>query len=169
MSRLRTNHRRALTLGALWAVASGAVFALPSCYGRACDFSVYNYGAEPGQGRMIDENTWESTSFNSKWIFFPGNRTVFFDVPQLGRRVPFDVRPFVSGAEEPATTNFTAGSGNLAVISGIGENRVAVNNSSCSDYYLRVVIEVPPFPPMADAGVPDVIDGDAGDAGDGGS
>lgn len=141
---------------ALWAIVTGAVAVVPGCYGRNCDGSVDNFGDEPGEGRMIDENTWESAAIDGKWLFFPGARIYFFNVPALGDRKPYQITPYLSPVEDPnvfhperAPANFANGGGNLTELSGVDRNRFVVRNGTCADYWLRVVVDLEPRPPEA--------------------
>ncbi|MBX3212860.1 MAG: hypothetical protein KF850_12555 [Labilithrix sp.] len=173
----RPSLRRVLALGALWAAISAAALAAPGCYGRNCEGGLEVFGANEGEGEMIDEDTWESGPMNGTWLWFPRQRTYIFDLRVLGGRVPYNVYPYISASPDPMTVgpNGTIGSGNLALLSSIGPNRVDVRNDSCSDYYLRLVVEAKPMPPAlpaddggAEAGTNDAggDDADAGDAGD---
>lgn len=175
-------NRRLLVLAALWAAVTAAVAIVPGCYGRVCEGSTATFGRGPNEGRMIDEDTWESAPMDGKWLFYPGARLWVFDVPALGERKPIHIFPYISPIEEPnvfgpdkPVNNFTLAGGNLAELSGVNVNRFAVRNGSCADYFLRVVVELeprPPQPPNAadpDSGAsvaPDVDGGaDASDAG----
>ncbi|MBX3263503.1 MAG: hypothetical protein KF782_27780 [Labilithrix sp.] len=171
------SRRRVVALGALWAAISAAALAAPGCYGRNCEGGLEVYGANEGEGRMIDEDTWESGPMNGTWLWFPRQRTYLFDLRVLGGRVPYSVEPYIAASPDPMTVgpNGTIGSGNLALLSNVSANRVDVRNDSCSDYYLRLVVKVEPMPPAlpaddgggADAGTNDAaaddIDPDAGD------
>jgi hypothetical protein len=166
--------RRILAFGALWLSISGAALLAPGCYGRNCEGGVEVFGVDAGQGEMLSETRWQSTPFEGTWLWFPRQRLYIFDIPALGGRTPDVVWPYLSAAPEPMKTgdNFTAGAGNIALLSGVGPNRVSVKNDSCSDYYLRLVVDVEPLPPPinggADAGIADAADagGDASDAGE---
>ena len=87
------------------------------------------------------------------FLWFPRQRYYIFDVRALGGRTPEKIFPYISAAPEPTKNgaNMTIGSGNLAEISSVGPNRIDIKNGSCSDYYLRLVVEVPPLPPEAPA------------------
>jgi hypothetical protein len=184
-----TSRKRIVALGALWAAVTGAMLAMPGCYGDNCVNTAGSYGTKPGEGRMIDENTWESSPMDGKWLHFSSGHIWFFEVPALGDRAPFRIETYISPIEEPnvarpdkAPSNFTVAGGNLAELSGVGPNRFVVRNGTCAEYYVRVVVEVPPRPETVapgtgvDAGVDAGIDAsdagldanidDAGDAGD---
>lgn len=148
-------------LGVVWAaLGGGAIVLSSSCYGRNCEGSPRQYGIDAGDGRMIDENTWESSPFDGEWIPFPRQTVFTFTIP-FGGRVPYDAKGFVSGQQRPNTGNLTTGAGNLLEFTGIGPNQVVAINDTCSDYYLRVLAWAPPF------GTADAMDAstDSGDAG----
>jgi len=169
--------RRVASFGALWAVVTGAVLLAPGCYGRNCEGSVEVFGADAGQGIMLDEDTWASSKLDERWLAFPSQRYYIFDIRALGGRTPEVVIPYLSGSPEPTKNggNFTIGAGNLAELFSVSPNRVDVKNDTCSDYYLRLVVQMPPLPPATpeldggadDAGIADASDDDAAaDAGD---
>lgn len=146
--------RRAIVLAALWASVTAAVAIVPGCYGRNCDGSAVTFGDKPGEGRMLDENTWESAPIDGKWLFYPGARIYFFNVPALGDRKPYDIRAYLSPVEDPNVfhtdrppSNFTLGGGNLAELSGVDTNRFVVRNGTCAEYWMRVVVDLQPRPP----------------------
>lgn len=125
------------------------------------------FGNEPGQGSMIDENTWQSNSVDEPWLPFPRQRYYSFDLRALGGRIPHLPLPYVSPSPTPAKDgmDFVVGSGNLAKLLHVGPNRIDVLNDTCSDFYLRLIVEAQPFPPAApaDGGADDAPD-DAPDA-----
>jgi hypothetical protein len=173
----RLPHRRAIALAGLWVAVSGAVLFAPGCYGKNCDGVVTTFGQKPGEGKMLDTQTWESNPTNTPWLPFPRQQYYIFEMRSLGGRTPMFVLPFISGQSDGAS--FTLGGGNLTVVSNQSANRVDVKNDSCSDYFIRLVAVAPPLPPdtdgggggttidLADAGVtdPDAGDEDGGDGG----
>ena len=178
---LAPSRRRLFALGGLWLAISAAVLLAPGCYGRNCEPSIETFGIDPGQGRMVNDTTWESSPQDSRWVPFPRQRYYVFDIRALGGRTPQIVLPYVSAQEEPMKGggNYTLGGGNLTLLANALPNRIDVKNDTCSDYFLRLVVIVPPLPPEAtpdrqdDASAPDGA-GDAGatdaaDAGDGGT
>lgn len=140
----RSPSPRAFTLGALWAVVTTALFA-PACYGRNCEGDVVVFGAEPGQGFMIDDDAWESNRVDEPWLWFPRQRYYVFDLKVLGGRTP-DPLAYVSATAEPTKNggNFTVGSGNIVEFFAVGPDSVHVKNDTCSDYYLRLKLWVDP-------------------------
>jgi len=163
-----------LALGALWLSISAGALAAPGCYGRNCEGGLEVYGVDTSEGRMIDENTWESGPIDGTWLPYPRQRFYVFEIPELGGRKPYSPEPYISASPEPMKNgNFILGSGNIATMSGAGPNRVNIHNDSCSDFYLRLVLHVPPLPPAvpaaddggADAGTADAADDDAGSDG----
>jgi hypothetical protein len=167
-------NRKLLVLGALWAAVTGGALALPGCYGENCNGTSGSYGNKPGEGRMLDANTWESSPIDGKWLHFSSGHAWFFEVPAFGDRTPFRIETYISPVEEPnvfrpdkAPSNFTMGGGNLAELSGVGPNRFTVRNGTCAEYFVRVVAEVAPRPEDVVPGSPGVVDAsaEAGDAG----
>lgn len=158
----RTPWRRVAVFGAIWAAVSAGVLLTPGCYGRNCEGGIETYGVEAGEGIMLDEDTWASTRVDETWLWFPRQRWYVFDLRALGGRTPEKIWPYISGSPDPMSTggNFTIGAGNLALLSAASPNRLDVRNDTCSDYYLRLVIEVPPLPPP-----PPSVDGGAAEAG----
>lgn len=156
----------------LWLSISAAALFAPGCYGRNCEGGVETYGADPGQGRMLDEDTWESSPQDGKWLWFPRQRTFVFDIRALSGRTPQIILPYLSAVAEPSKTgNFTPGGGNLTLLSGARPNGINVTNDTCSDYYLRLVVSAAPLPPaVPDATAPSDAsgrnDGGAGEARD---
>lgn len=160
---------RVLIFIGLWLTVAGVIFAAPGCYGRNCESSLETFGIDAGQGEMVSDTQWESSPTVGQWIYFPRQRAYIFDIRALGGRTPYDWNIFLSAASEPnvpgsrSAGNQTTGAGNIALVQNVGPNRVDVVNDTCSDYYLRLVVTVPPFPPAPDAGVvPADVDADAG-------
>lgn len=147
--RLPPSRLRLLTCIALWLVISVAVLLSPGCYGRNCEGSAESFGTEITNGRMVTEDVWESSGQDEKWLWFPRQHVYFFEIPALGGRVPYETTAYLSAHEEPNKTgDYTQGGGNIALFSGVRPNRVEVRNDTCSDYYLRLLVKVPPFPPL---------------------
>lgn len=178
---VRSVRARVLLFVAVWIGVACAVLSAPGCYGRNCEGGFEVYGADAGQGHMVDDTHWESSATNENWIFFPRQRYYIFDLHELGGRTPTLVLPYLSATVSPNTTgaDSTFGGGNIALIFNQQPNRVDIKNDTCSDYYLRLVVEVPPLPPAAptldgggdadteaganlDGGVTDASDAEAG-------
>jgi len=149
----------------LLGVATLAATALTNeaCLTRACDNGNALWGLEPGQGNLIDANTWESTPFGAEWVYFPHQTRVGFYHP-LGRTATEVVVWISAEKRQGPDTNFTLAGGDIAKISDVKDGEVAVTNGTCADYYIRVVVRAAPVPPA-----PPSDAGDAGDAGDGAS
>lgn len=147
----------------LWLGVTVAALSTSSCYGRNCDAGFFPFGADAGEGKMINADKWQSGPADGPFLFFPGNHTYQFEMRQLGGRKPAVVYPYVSGNMNPNATDQTIGSGNIATISNVNPNHVDVHNGSCSSYYLRVVVEAEPFPPEPPDDV--VVDSGIADAG----
>lgn len=146
--------RPGLLVAGIWLLVTGGLI---SCYGRQCDPSSVSYGQNPGEeGRMIDENTWESSAMAGAWLPFPGDRTYFFTIRKLGGRIPSVPVVYISPSPTPnapgSAASFTSAGGNVAELIGAGPDVLAVRNGTCSDYYMRLVVPVEPFAPEVDAG-----------------
>ncbi len=143
---------------------------MPGCYGRQCDGDELSWGpprdvydrdvdasvdaaAEPrmAQGHLIDENTWESTAINDDWLAYLHERTWHVYYPQLGGRQPDQITAYISANVNPTKTqdSLTAGGGNVAKFFGVLPDVATVRNDTCADFFVRVVVHVPPY---ADAG-----------------
>jgi hypothetical protein len=159
---------RIAALAAFWVAVTGAIAFSSACYTHNCDADVKEYGVDAGEGRMLDENTWESNAVDGPWLPFPRQRFYSFDLHQMGNRIPAIVLPYVSAQSNPKAEggNFTLGSGNLTEISAADVSHVTIHNGTCADYYLRLVVEAEPLPPAPQQDA-DIID--SGDAGEGGS
>lgn len=141
--------KRALVLAALWASVTGGLAALAGCYGNICDPSFVRYGRAAGEGRLLDEDTWESNPVEGTWLAFPRQRVYEFDLSALGDRTPQLIVPYISA--EPNGASHTIGAGNLAELSSVTRARATVKNGTCADYYLRLVAVAPPRAPTPTA------------------
>ena len=101
-----------------------------------------------------------------EWNQLPGHAARFGDGydntgqldEQNWRYVQFHERSTPKGGVDS-----TPAGGNLSLIHNVGPNRVDIRNDSCSDYFLRLVVLLPPVAPSVDAGIPPLVDpGDAG-------
>lgn len=162
--KLSSSVERVSSLAAFWLAVTGGTLAFVGCYGHNCDGSQTFFGSNPGEGRLLDADTWETTPVNGPWLPFPKQQTYFFDLRDLGTdRTPDLVVPYISAQANPLAEggNYTIGAGNLAEISGADLGRVAVHNGTCADYYIRVVVQASPRPgSAATTGAAEV--GDAG-------
>ncbi len=133
----------------VWVGVSSAVVAA-GCYNHNCDGDVVFYGRGANEGRLLDANTWESSPIDGRWLDFPKQRIWNFDLHELGDRAPALVLPYVSAQADPLhepSSNFTLGSGNLTEIEAADKGRVSIQNGTCADYYLRLVVVAAPEPP----------------------
>ncbi len=163
--RSSSSTRRVLALAALWVAVSGAALSAPACYGRNCEGTSVVFGKEAGQGSMVNSTTWQSSPIESEWLPFPRQQLYYFDVPALGGQTPHLVLPYLGATREPAKSgDFTLGSGNLTLLYNPGPNRIAVKNDSCSDYFLRLVVQIPTAPDAGNDATPEASDADASDA-----
>lgn len=162
--RASTKLRLAVVAG-VWLAVTGAAALVPGCYGRTCDASYQLYGRDPGQGAMIDPDTWESNPVEGGWLPLPGSRTWFFEVPALSGRRYKRITPWISGSPAPqdAGANYTVGSGSTVIVP--QPNGFWIVNSTCADYFLRVQVEAYP---ADDAGLDGGAEGGLPDGGDAG-
>jgi hypothetical protein len=153
--------RRVAALVGLWAaVVSGAAL-FSGCYGHICDGDVQVYGRNAGEGRLLSADLWESGPINGTWLAFPKQRAWIFDLTSLGSdRLPQVIVPYVSADSDGSS--YTIAAGNLAEQSQVANGRVVIKNGTCADYYLRVVVEAAPRPPLAAAATPADAGAEAG-------
>ena len=128
-----------------------------------------NHRDPPPNGKMIGENTWESSPINGDWLIYPPQRTyvISADLKSAVERTPIDIIAYVapttlgkdrdSLAEgftlNPNGTQFAAASGNISEISVVtpsvvGTNHVLrfnIHNDTCAAFILRVVIHLEPL------------------------
>jgi hypothetical protein len=182
-----TNRPRKIGLSAISAFAWLAVAAIPiallapGCQGRECESDgFHDYGLNPGEGHLVDANTWETTPNNATWLAFGPYHTWVFHPVGLEGRDFLVTNVYFSADPNPnaAGSNFAIAAGNGATITATSDDRALfVTNSTCAPTYVRVVIEADPFPPSSttdsgtgavanfpEAGAPvDAGDLDAGD------
>ena len=159
------SRRRILAIVALWTTVMGAVGVASGCYGHNCDGDAQVFGRTPGEGRLLDADSWESNPIDGDWIPFTKQRVWYFEMRDLGDRTPALILPYISAEQNPVRDNgnWTLGAGNLAEQSGAGPGRIAIKNNTCADYYVRVVAVASPRPPTvsvpaasaSDASTPD--------------
>jgi hypothetical protein len=129
------------------------VMAVPGCQGRECESDGYkDYGYGPGEGHLVDANTWESTPDNANWLAFgPYHSWGFHPVGLEGRDFVL-IATYISADPNPTVlgSNFTEGAGNGVIVNPLQDSRtVIVTNATCAPTYVRVVIQADPFPPTA--------------------
>lgn len=169
-----TGAARVAGLALVWALVTSAAALLPGCFGRNCEGTVEYFGRNPGEGALVNADTWESSPVGTRWLNFPRQRVWDFELRELGDREPRTIVPYVSASPNPAESgdNFVIGAGNLVELSGARKGHVTVKNGTCADYYLRLVVVAAPLPksPSGDGGGPPVSDAssDAPDAADAG-
>lgn len=147
MSAASSSRSTIAALAVLWSVVTAATFAASGCYGHNCDGASANFGQRPGEGQLLDADTWQTGPFDGPWLPFPKRQTYFFDLNALGAdRVPALIVPYVSAQSDPLheSGNFTLAGGNLAEISGVDKGRMTVHNGTCADYFLHVSVMAPP-------------------------
>lgn len=134
-----------------------------ACLTDACKDSYATYGRAPGQGSLVDPNTWQSTPIEGEWVAFPHQARVEF-FHSLGRR-PYEVLVWVSAEKTPlAASNFTLAGGDTATVFKVLPDVVSLTNGTCADYYVRVLLRAAPAPPddVRDASTSEAGDGDGG-------
>jgi len=178
---VRDRARRILTITSVLGVLSTGAVAIafvalaPACAERTCEGQGLDYGRKPGEGSLVDPDTWESTPPEGKWLHYPAQRTYFiFPGGLLGPKRIAKVTVYISPMDQPNPDGqYTIASGNVAIVRqfpDLGDPRLpglSVRNDTCAEFWARIVVEAYPLPP-SDAGV-DAADGDAGDASDDGS
>lgn len=138
---------------------------LAGCFRDDC--SPTGSSVEANEGRMVDANTWESAPVDGIWKEFSGADYIYFR-GDFGGRQPYAWDVYVSVSANPVRdlNSYTQASGNIALVNGWGPNQIAVSNGTCSQYYVRVVLYAPPFPPPAPAADAGNVDGATNDGGD---
>jgi hypothetical protein len=148
-----------LGMAALVALASNET----ACLTDACK-GEYSVWGNLGQGNLIERDVWQSTPIDGEWVPFPHAGRVDFVHP-LGRQ-PYEILVWISAEKRPLpSANFTLGGGDVASVYRADLGVVGVQNGTCADYYVRVVLRAAPSP------LPDVSDAGADvglDGGDGG-
>ncbi len=145
-----------LTLPVVLSAGSASV----GCFDGSCDEQLSR--AEPGSGRLIDANTWESGPIDGEWLRYDHRMLIVLDTSLLGARLPTSVLVYISADKRPLQGGtFTIAGGNVGDITVPGPGAVYVKNNSCAEYYARVVVQAAPLAP--DAGVVDAGSSDAGD------
>lgn len=140
--------KRAASLFAVWFGVTGAAVVAPACYGHNCDGLTGTFGANAGEGELLDDNTWESSPVDGTWIDFSRQRAWIFNLHALGNRKPDIVTAYVSAQQNPFNEGgqFAQAAGNLAEIWGATNGTVTVHNGTCADYFVRVVVQSAPAP-----------------------
>lgn len=151
----------------------GSLSALPTaCAQKQCEASTQDYGRDPGQGELIDENTWESTPELANWLEYPGERKIFFYPHGLEHRRVARVTVYISAnvhpnatkfgePADPATSQYTIASGDVAQITTFPDPAderspgITVYNHTCAAFWTRVVVEAYPEPPRDGGALPD--------------
>ena len=189
--RARVKLRLLLSVTAIVTSVGASSLLMPGCYGRECDGDVQVWGPSPAdedaaaaapdggldgavalqlaEGHLLDENTWESNDVNSDWLPYLHERVWRLYYPQLGPRQPDQMTAYISANVNPnkTTDTFTTGGGNVAKFVAVFAGGATLVNDTCADFFVRVVVHVPPYPdagvPAQDAGSTDAASVDAGD------
>jgi hypothetical protein len=163
---VRDRARRLLTtfsvLGVLSTGAAGLAFVAlaPACAERTCEGQGLDYGRGAGEGHLIDEDTWESTPVEGKWLHYPAQREYFiFPGRLLGPKRIAKVTVYISPMDQPNPDGqYTVASGNVAIVRqfpDLGNQAlpgVSVRNDTCAEFWVRIVLEAYPLPPNQDGG-----------------
>ncbi|MFO0663851.1 MAG: hypothetical protein U0174_07865 [Polyangiaceae bacterium] len=152
-----------------------STLATPGCYDRGCDQKGLN--SPQVKGNLLDPNTWESGPMEADWLDFGAGQTWVFDTSSLGPRQPTRITGYISAQKKSVVINpdgvptpraFTPAGGNVFEVQSADANIVVVHNTTCAQYYVRVVIEsdgpLPDAGPLLDAGDASADARDASDA-----
>ena len=142
--------KRLIAVVTLWCVVMVAIGSVSGCYGHNCDGNVVTFGHDPGEGRLLSPDLWESNPIDGVWLDFPRQRAWIFDLHDLGDRIPEVITPYVSAQKDPQHEpggNSTIAAGNLAEISAVTNNQVVIHNGTCADYFLRLTVQAAPRAP----------------------
>lgn len=123
------------------------MFFFSGCYGHNCSGQIDSFGGNAGEGRLLDENTWETGPVNGPFLPFPRQQVYLLDLQELGTdRTPDKIMPYISAERDPLAEggNYTLAAGNLVEISNSDRGKLTVRNGTCADYYIRVVVEAAP-------------------------
>jgi hypothetical protein len=113
-----------------------------ACTTHQCDGDFQDYFG----GHVVDPDTYETNAFDEPWLDYPGMRTFLIHFPIDFGRPPVSVEAYVAtdpNANGPGQ-QWAEAAGNLAEISLASSAGIFVTNSTCSAYYLRVVVNFPP-------------------------
>jgi hypothetical protein len=93
-------------------------------------------------GRVYADGFYETSQVDDEMLPFPAGSAYEIE-HQLGR-TPVSVLPYVSFVARPYETgdDVTLASGNLTLIEGWDARTIVVRNDTCSDFFIRVVVEV---------------------------
>ena len=124
-----------------------------ACQDTRCDGSEATYGLTPGEGSLVDDETWQSTPLSGPWLEFGPERVWTFDLRGVaGPREILEVLAYVSEAEEPnggdaaprGRASFAVAGGNLAVMRLVEPGVFTVRNATCARYFVRVTARLGP-------------------------
>ncbi len=148
------------TAGAL-SLAAALMMTGAGCLTKACDATFVSTAELPedaAKGGLLDENTWQSSPIDGEWIAFPHQIRLELRHP-LGRQ-PYEVLIWISAQKKPLeASNFTLAGGDSATVFRVQPGNVAIQNGTCADYFVRVVLRAAPAIPPADAGAVSEADG----------
>lgn len=137
-----------IALGAGGASAVGAALwmtALPAtgCYTHMCDPSTATFG----DGRMVDDDTYETNGFDEPWIPYPPNVTLIVTFPpSVGvDRVPVSIEPYLGISITPnesndSGVNFTNAAGGVVEYHSLSGTGFQALNTTCARYFARFVV-----------------------------
>ncbi|APR99532.1 hypothetical protein BCY86_01680 [Pajaroellobacter abortibovis] len=123
-----------------------------------CGGETLDFGLKEGEGRLIDDRTWESNAMEEAWLPYGPRQILRLSIPYFSDRIPLEVKVYISGYQapnqatpdpnQPIPDNFALASGNLAETFIPGPGQVVVHNNTCAHFYARVVIHFPPRVPF---------------------
>lgn len=115
------------------------------CAGDDCDPDTKTMATCGGE--LLDANTWESGPLDGTYLDFHGERTWGFNPSGwMGTREPAQINAYLSlnpAPNAPGGAGFAQSAGNLAEITvtrAADGFHVQVQNDTCAQYYLRLVI-----------------------------
>ncbi len=122
-----------------------ASLAAPACFGDACKRTDEIYD----KGSLLDENTWQSTPLDRRWLPYPPARVYqFYYAEHFKARglTPDWVQVYISADQTDRDSpdyrdvNFTIAGGDVAKIYNVTGESLFLQNGTCADYYVRVVV-----------------------------
>ncbi len=139
-----------LALFSLFAATTFGSTGAVGCYAENCADSAADYGptvtADPlmaYRGHVFG-NMWESSAIDDEWVPFPPRRVMHIQISDfLDGQPPIEMTAYISPSKTPnahPSDNFTMGAGNVAIFSLVSKDGLTIENSSCSHYYVRVVV-----------------------------
>jgi hypothetical protein len=139
-----------------------------ACQPHLCDpvgLVDFSDGGAP-LGHAVGDDAWETNAVADPWVSFPGQSELGLHFPMFADREIVSMVPYVSFDQNPmdpagqGIPNWSIGSGNNTEFRDSTPGYLIVRNDTCTQFYLRVVLEFGPREGGVDAGVG--TDGEAG-------